>query len=180
MKFLITSLILFTNFIQAQCNINSVQSCELVNNGDFENYSSIPNTFGQIDKACGWHNANIASPDYFNILANPSVLNNVSIPCNSLGIQSDNMPTNGAYAGILSIQNNLKEFIYSELNQSLIPNTTYKLLFDLSLAEGSSIYYNFINAYLSPDTSFISLNNISTNPNGLILQNNLYCDSIDK
>lgn len=177
MKYLMLILILFTNFIQAQCNINSVQSCELVNNGDFENYFLVPNSPSQIDRACGWNNPNSMTPDYFHSLSVPSNMN-VSIPCNVMGVQDDKIQGNNAYAGLFSDKYGPKEYIYTELNQNLLPNTTYKLSFDLSLAEKYSTYYSFINAYLSPDTSFICNTNycLNTNSNGLILQNTSFCN----
>jgi|SRR6185436_6637446 len=64
------------------CRICNAQN--LVPNGDFEQYSTCPSAFSQLDSALFWLNPTSCSPDYFNQCSNPS---SVGVPNNFSGFQ---------------------------------------------------------------------------------------------
>lgn len=130
-------------------------SCNLVMNGDFEQNYSVPSFMGQINLSKGWLQTNNASPDYFNAT---STNNNVKIPCNSYGFQECNNSNGNSYAGMINYHRYDWDYQYSEsivtkLATPLLPNSTYQLSFDVSLAEGMSSFSNKLQAYFS--TSFV-------------------------
>ena len=121
-------------------NCNSNQDCNLVKNGNFEeNVLQVTNN-SQIYKACGWQNMNlIATADYFNRNASTFPYSGLSVPCNFVGIQEDNIAGNNGYAGMYFLPNNPPfnggENIKTRLKNKLLPNTQYELSFDLSQAD---------------------------------------------
>jgi hypothetical protein len=65
------------------CAVNN--PCELVRNGDFEQYNLTPNANPIIMNSCGWQNADYrGTADYFNTAVN---LPSYSVPCNFMGNQ---------------------------------------------------------------------------------------------
>lgn len=138
--------------------------CNLVNNGNFEQYSSLPDGVGQIEKACGWSRTHfadgpfIATPDFHH---RNSTVNYTDIPCNSFGYQDDNLLLNG-YAGIAMLESStisngsITEVIATKLNNTLMPNTNYQLSFDVSLADRSAPVSIKFQAYLEPHHSRIT------------------------
>jgi hypothetical protein len=125
-------------------------SCNLVVNGDFEQYSAIPYGYVSDDLGnwvCGWHDADGGTADYYNAA---STSNYDKVPCN---LQSGYEPDNAglsAYAGIGIDNTNWIENIYTALSTSLTPSTSYRLKFDASLAEGWSSLGCQLQAYLTP------------------------------
>lgn len=144
----ITYVYVFVFPTATSCTVNT---CNLVVNGGFEQYSSLPVYGGQVSNACGWNATNMASPDYFHA---SSPTPNLSVPCNMAGIQTSN---NGQGSGYVGMSNRTEvltgykfnESIYSRLSSPLAPNTTYQLSFDVSLAEGYSSFKDKLQAYLS-------------------------------
>lgn len=138
------------NFDGLNCQINS---CNLVVNGDFEEYTALPTGTNQIEKACGWIAA-YGTVEYYNA---GSTFSNVSVPCSSLGGQSSNNNEGSGYAGIMFtyFESNPSEVIVSKLKTPLLPNTDYKLSLDVSLAEGMSSFSKAIQVYLSPTANSI-------------------------
>lgn len=129
---------------------NCVQNnpCSLVRNGNFEEHNYAPNTQGQIYKACGWQNASYRpTADYYNSDSTAPAntitgINPYSVPCNTFGNQVDQVAGNHGYVGmyispnrINLLENTYSESIKTELMNTLVPNTTYQLTFDVSLAE---------------------------------------------
>ncbi|MGL2963123.1 T9SS type A sorting domain-containing protein [Flavobacterium sp. RSB2_4_14] len=143
----ITYVYVFVFPATSTCQVNP---CNLVVNGDFEQSTSLPTSFGDINKACGWNETNSASPDYYHL---NSVTQNLSPPCTFFGIQASNNGQGLAYVGMSNrTQTNgfkFNESIYSKLSTPLSANTNYQLSFDVSLAEGSSSFVNKLQAYLS-------------------------------
>jgi hypothetical protein len=137
----ITYIYVFVN-VPSTCN---PKGCNLVPNGDFEQYSSIPSGFSNIGNTCGWQNATNGSADYFNTAATSSF---VSVPCNMFGYETDRLGQNG-YAGIGVYAPGTGENIFTSLSSPLIPSTSYSLSIDVSLAEGCSYNVNKFQAYLS-------------------------------
>lgn len=147
----ITYIYVYVNDSSVSCAIPS--ACNLVSNGDFEQYSSLNIPFGGISNSCGWKTGNNGSPDYFNLgnISNTPF----SIPCNSIGTQTSNNSIGNAYAGVgfsvpnFNINAVFAEHIYTKLATPLIAGTTYQLSFDVSLAEGSSSFAYQLQAYFS-------------------------------
>ncbi len=134
-------------------------TCNLVLNGDFEQFSSIPNNFGQVSNACGWINASLGSPDYCHA---DTPLNWIGVPCNDGGGQADNIISNKGYVRFYdnaNVNNNntlFSENFVTKLATPLQPNTEYQLSFDVSLIEGVSRFRMKSQAYLSTTLSISS------------------------
>ncbi|WP_395043606.1 hypothetical protein, partial [Flavobacterium sp.] len=162
-------------------------TCNLVLNGDFEqnaNPPGPPSVTSQINRACGWTNANqLATCDYYrtNAVAHTNGTIYMSIPNNFAGNQNVNNGLGNAYAGIYYIQNlNNTQILYSEilatrLAQPLLPNSTYKLNLDVSMAESFSNINRRIQlqAYLGFNAPFQNPNNydLPIETNGILLTN---------
>ncbi|MFO7723636.1 MAG: gliding motility-associated C-terminal domain-containing protein [Bacteroidales bacterium] len=119
------------------CNIHNSVAQNLVPNGDFELYSSLPNYYGQCSLAIGWSNVNghyslslHASPDYFHTLG--------SVPY-SLGQIA---PFSGkAQMGVCTYLDHVpdfREYISTQLSSPLIPGIQYSLSFWLSSGHNGS------------------------------------------
>ena len=161
-------------------NSCSPSSCDLVSNGDFETLTvpnQLPTHLGghdgnNINYACGWHTINNSTPDYFHANSNNPVS---QIPCNYNGFEEDNVLGNNAYASMIlrtgfqhpAIPSPYYESIRTTLNSPLIPNTTYQLSFDLSLADKFAANAYRIQAYLSttitPIAGYGGITNYNTN-----------------
>lgn len=145
----------YVYFLKTNCG--SAGSCDMVINGGFE-ANTIPDSEGQIMKACGWEKLNInGTPDLFHMNASAST---VLIPCNTFGIQNtDNPATNKAYAGTWLVDGIGSETFGTKLASPLLANTTYILSFDLSLAESQSGNAVQFQAYLSTNPIVNTTNN---------------------
>ncbi len=144
------------------CSTNN--DCNLVPNGDFEQYSQLPNSGSQIENACGWY-VGSWSPDYFH---SNSPTPFYQIPCNLFGHQTCNGNIGNGYAGISfsGFSNNIiSETMVSRLYSPLVAGQSYTLSFDVSLAENYSYFSKNIQAYLSPAL-------ITVPPNGPITTSN--------
>ncbi len=119
--------------------------CNLIINGNFEQHSNIlaPPSNNHINGlVSGWKTV---YPDTYQKASyfHPDVTPN-SIPCSSLGYQTENQTGTG-YIGTV-YGHNLK----TKLKTVLLPNKQYRLTFDLSLADSSRKASN-IQAYLSSE-----------------------------
>lgn len=138
-------------------------ACNLVMNGDFEQYSELPNLTREITKACGWNHPNPNqqfAPSYFNALVEYSPIygSTADVPCNIFGYQDSNNNIGNGYANIVVSQHHLgTQHLYTTLKAPLQPNTTYQLSFDASLADGASSFASNLQAYLSA-TEILPLN----------------------
>lgn len=149
--------------------------CNLITNGDFEQYSLISNnghTF--INKACNWFSANLSGlPKYWN---ENSLSIYSDVPCNFTGYESDKIQTNKGYGSLGFVTNvdipYLSETIKTKLNSNLLPNTNYELSFDVSLSEGCSSSAVKFQAYLSTiDAIYTGNGSVPiTNPNMLFTE----------
>ncbi len=138
--------------------------CNLVANGDFEEYSQIPTNGSQLGNACGWYAASL-SPDYFHSNS-PNI--SYQIPCNHFGIQTSNGGVGNGYAGLayMGADNNIiSETMVARLYSPLVAGQSYQLSFDVSLAENWSYFSKTVQAYLSPSL-------ITVPPNGPITTSN--------
>ena len=124
----------------------------LVNNGDFENYTSIPLNFGSINLATGWNNLNVhyqylnyANPDYYYIGG-----------FMGFGIGFINPYSGNGQAGLCWAYNNglyWREYISTFLITSLDTGRMYNLSF--------YIYHNIWGYTNSPSSVFSqSCNNL--------------------
>lgn len=123
------------NFINNTCGTPT--NCNLIINGDFEQYNNLPSFFSQISFACNWQNGALSgSPDYFH--SNGS--GNVQVPSNFAGNQLPNYNLGNAYAGFWCSENvfqmgSYREHIATQLAEPLRPNTSYSLKFDVSQSD---------------------------------------------
>jgi len=149
--------------------------CNLVRNGDFEQYSSLPTgissaTLKQISKVCGWNDAIInGTADYYRTNATVST---VQIPCNNRGSQACNTGGSGYIGLVYSSPGgvNNSESVYSQLSSPLVAGATYQLSFDISLADGNSSFGYGMQAFLSPTLLSVPISGNSV-PTGVTILN---------
>jgi hypothetical protein len=127
----------------------------LVPNPSFEEYSDCPNTGGEWFKVLYWSNGNISSPDYFNVCGPPMVIPpdtfpRYGVPSSQFGYQ---MPESGnAYMGLYGVQlgnQEVRDYIQTELNTPLYKRIRYVVSFYVSLSENSRYAISTLGAYLS-------------------------------
>lgn len=131
--------ILFLFFIgNALCNYVKAQN--LVPNGDFEEYSTLPTNIGLISHCLQWLNPNQASPDYYHINGSGPV----QLPSTSLSYVE---PYSGnAVAGIvLTYPNNYREYIMSVLTSPLKIGKEYH--FSCVITSGKTNQNSFSSLY---------------------------------
>ncbi len=123
--------------------INGVNAQNLVPNPSFEEYSDCPDNFYQ-NVYLSWWNININTADYFNRCSNSEF---VSIPNNSMGYQDtpDIDTSCGGYCGLISyvdLIENTREYIGTNLLESLTAGQRYYVSFKISLADNSKYAVN--------------------------------------
>lgn len=141
-------------WIQALFTIvmNSIQNYVLaqnfVPNPSFEDTISC---YPRIDSVSGWHNPTAYSPDYFNSFMLPfAPYNDYSVPLNCYGSQTPR--TGSAYAGVIAalmLGSNAREYIQSELTDSLTGGRRYCVIFYVCLTDSSPFAVNNFGAYFS-------------------------------
>lgn len=142
-------------------------SQNLVPNGDFEQYSSCPTGFAQIDTALNWTNPQSypigggGSPDYFN-----SCTTNwsISVPGNSWGYQYAR--SGQGYAGLSLIFYSVPEFreyIETQLTTPLAPSQCYQLQMFISQPNYCEFATDAFGIYFS-DTLVSGIHNHDTLP----------------
>ena len=163
-------------------------TCDLVMNGNFEQYSSLPTNNYQIIKACGWNSPTSVqgwTPSYFNSGVIPGSTPNAhfaDIPCNAYGFQDCKNNIGNGYADIYRSEHDGRKHLLTKLKMPLQANTNYQLSFDVSLHDGRSNFGSNIQAYLSVtanatlDPFTIELSNI-TNPNMLLTSSSIVRNS---
>lgn len=109
--------------------VSSAQSQNLIPNGDFEEYTSLPTGWTQIERATGWINAG-GTPDYSNELGF-----NVNF-----GIEPYSGFGQGGLFTYYSVDNsiNTREYMTIQLNESLKRGVKYKLSFYVTNGLNSS------------------------------------------
>lgn len=121
-----------------------VLSQNLVGNGDFEVYSSLPNSSGDWSFCTGWNNVNLsmsawpyATPDYFHT----SGTGGGNSPNTSFGTC---LPHSGnAFIGLYSkhsSQLNSRDYMSRQLNSPLVVGQTYTISFWMSSGTGNYYY----------------------------------------
>lgn len=161
-------------YVNVKNNCNIVSNCNFVTNGDFEEHTPAIYYSSQIQVACGWsYGSGRGTADYFN---HDSISETTAVPCNVFGYQEDKIEYNNGYAG-MAISPYLSESIKTKLSNFLLPNTNYKLTFDVSLAESSKTSAK-LQAFLS-NTDLHLVNNgtipaTDINSSSILLTNNTY------
>ena len=163
------------NCIQSLINVincGTPDACNLVINGDFEEFSQPVTSHSQIQYACNWFRASAATPDYYNANStNPAF----SVPNNSNNYLPDNIPGNSAYAGGAIIPfplNSIYETIETRLASPLQANTIYELSFDVAKRQ-DNVNDIVLQAFLSEvDLITVGSGDLPTfqSPNGILLE----------
>lgn len=139
-------IILFT------CSVCKAQF-NLVPNPSFEQFSLCPFGFGQIPNAAGWNIPLFSTtPDYFNACCTNL---NVDVPQNLCGYESAR--TGNAYSGIVTFhiqqqttqQKNYREYIQSELTDSLIAGVEYCIRWYVSACDSCNYVCNNMGMFFS-------------------------------
>ena len=149
--------------------------CNLVFNGDFEQFSQLPDNIAQIERACNWESFR-ASPDYFNRNAlHPPGSFSVDIPNNAFGSQNVLTPPGGnGYAGLSISRFATNSFFYESFGTRLVTplqdNTEYQLTFNVSRADNYPGVTR-MQAYIGNNLTYTSQNSIAIESNGILLTN---------
>lgn len=116
----------------------------LVTNGEFENYSSLPNSSGDWAFCVGWNNVNLsasawpyATPDYFHT----SGTGGGNSPNTAFGTAA---PVSGnAIIGLYSrhsSQLNSRDYMSRQMSAAMVPGTTYTVSFWITSGSGNYYY----------------------------------------
>ncbi|MBL7895859.1 MAG: T9SS type A sorting domain-containing protein [Bacteroidia bacterium] len=132
----------------AQCTpCSTVNVCEYVCNGSFENLISPPTAQNQVSLACGWNNTNPSTtPDLLSTAGGVDV----DIPCNVGGnLPSANTGSNCTHFIARNFgQSNWWEGIGTVLTTSLQAGLTYEITFYLALSSKSNYNSDNVGVYL--------------------------------
>lgn len=125
---------------------------ELINNGGFELFDSIPNNVNQLEYSTYWINP-INTADYFNSLSTDY---SVGVPYNYGGYKEPYRGKSYAAISTFDVSYGYQEYIQTRLKEKMQKDTTYEIAFSISLAEKS--YYNPLNiiSYAFTDSNLIS------------------------
>lgn len=144
--------ITFTNQNPPPCT--NPLPCELICNGNMEEYTDCPQGLGDFpsgiwsgpNTVTSWLNPTHATSDYF---ACGSI--NAGVPDNFPGCQMDIAPDEN-YAGIVLLFGVYTEYIQQEMISAMLPGITYFVQMNVSLAEYSSDRYaDGLEVYFSND-----------------------------
>ena len=106
-------------------------SQNLIPNGDFENYTSLPTYVGQWGKCIGWSNANggvwpYGSPDYMHT----SGINGAQLPnCHAATVDPYSGNAIMGFVSVHGIVPNWREYLSVQLTDSMIVGETYSISF---------------------------------------------------
>lgn len=164
------------NYLSVLCLIlalNCFSQTNLVNNGSFENYSTCPNAFSQVNYAVGWNKSYIwnSNPggwhtEYMNSCNGG---NWVGVPVNGWGSQSA-YNGNGYIAqapACPSQQANYRENIYTQLASPLQIGATYTISYRISLGDNCRYVANHVCAQIGTDAIF-PINNQALCSSGIV------------
>ncbi len=155
-------------------NISSLNSQNLVSNGDFESYINCPNNSYSttIILATPWQNPNSGTADYFNGCA--AYNSGFNVP-GGLGGFYQIAHSGIGYAGFYSIQhpfNDAREYIQGAISDSLIIGKCYSVTFYANLMNKLKIGANNLGAYISQTAVTSSGYNVLNYNPQIILQGN--------
>lgn len=136
----------------------AARSQNLVPNGEFEQFTSCPSGFGQIDHATPWMNPAVdpaaATPDYFNACASSGAL---SVPNNYAGFQPAH--SGGGYAFIVLYRTDtpeFREYLEVPLTAPLVGGSCYWFQMQVNLALLSNYATDAIGVHFS-DTAIVGI-----------------------
>jgi len=148
----------FLSLISLLIFIATADAQNLVTNGDFEQHSGCPGSYGQINLAIGWINpatSSGGSPDYYNSCAtNPDY----STPGNFTGYQQ---PYSGAAYSAIVLHHHIvtfREYIETMLTNPLVAGSCYHFEMRVNLTNLSQYASDDIQVYFS-DTLISGINN---------------------
>ena len=152
----ITYVYVFVNRVVASPACNATpNACNMVVNGDFEknnSYLTVPAN-NQFNRLCNWSIAGNQDPTY--MYAKTTDLSR-TVPCNSFGFQNDKILNNKGYVRLRNSQvgNIFKkaDIISTILTTPILPNTTYQLNFDVSIAERDMFKFMQFQAFISNES----------------------------
>jgi hypothetical protein len=153
---LVCALFLSAPLTQAQgldCGSDCQFGDNLVNNPDFESYSSCPTGYSNIALAIGWTQGGFnGSTDFMNACATPS--SQVDVPTNIFGSQL--AASGDGYAGFYTYVDfgsgpgeNYREYLRSQLVTPMEVGQTYLVKMKISLADNSFYATNNLGMYFS-------------------------------
>lgn len=139
----------------------SLKGQNLVNNPGFENYSVLPNTYNELDRAIGWSNCNgnyvtqgnWGSPDYLSLLGSGLAL----LPCGYIACTGPH--SGNGIAGFITYNGFLpdnREYIRTYLTSPMAVGQQYQVSFYLTCGTGSIAKYvtNNIGVRFSVDSTW--------------------------
>ncbi len=133
----------------------------LVPNWSFEDTIQCPDNFGQLNRTQNWFNPTTGTPDYFNS-CNGGFF---SVPYNAFGYQiarTGNAISGCYYGGPNLFPANNREYIETQLTDSMVNAHKYCISFYVSRANSSSMAISNVGCYLSNNS--IMTNNIFNLP----------------
>jgi gliding motility-associated-like protein len=181
-------ILLFSFILPTQAQQN------LVINGDFEEYTSCPQSVSspfqnpkEIEKCIGWKGPTYGTSDYFNSCTSNG---SVSIPTNSVGEQ---FAYNGnGYLGALFTSYTggggddgytgiyWWEYVQGKLVTPLEPGKIYKFSMEVSLSEGSDLMITELGAYFSANpVSSPNTKPLDLSPQCIFYEPNYFRDSVN-
>ena len=173
-KIILLFLISISSFrIYAQSN--------LVINPGFEIVSSIPSTYGEINKAIGWKSPNTVWSELCSELA---IQPYVSAPLGNLGYFYQYPRTGNNFAGILTLRTdydpNIRAYIQGKLSDTLRKKQKYIVEYYVNLANGSVYTTNNLGVYFSNDSFYIqSYYSLLDTPQVVNMASNLLNDTLN-
>ncbi|MEI7979916.1 MAG: gliding motility-associated C-terminal domain-containing protein [Bacteroidota bacterium] len=159
-KFVVTFITIFS-LLFLQLDINAQN---LIADSSFENYTDCPENISQLKNLKFWMQVvnHGGSADFFHKCAFESPL--VSIPQNYFGYEN---PASGdGYVGIIISTkqlDNYREYIQTQLMDTLAKGRTYKVSFKYSLGDKSSIIINSVGIFFSNDLISFDKPNLAQN-----------------
>lgn len=156
-----------TNLLLLLMISGNVLAQNLVPNGDFEQYSSCPTNFSEIDSALFWTvPTTFSSTDYYNACANgTSIL--VGVPTNLSGSNYTVAHSGDGYAGIylsaIVAGPDKREHIEVPLTSALLAGETYHFEMYVTLSSNCIYTTDAIGVYFS-DTMLSGINNTEPLP----------------
>ena len=151
-------------------------SQNLIQNSSFETFIACPTSYSQINKCSNWYDVinNNIPPDATDFLNTCGTNQDCSVPINVWGNQTP--LTGNAYVGMVTkasiIGSNYRENIYTILSTALIPNITYSLTMNVSLAENAKYASNNFGFKFSKVPNFPVNNSSHFNNSNVITNNN--------
>lgn len=136
-----------------------VYAQNIVNNGNFENYSICPSSYGQTSDCSGWRSYHTGTSDYFNSCTTSII---TGVPVNFAGSQA--AASGNAYVGgYCSYTGGYKEYIAGTMGTMSV-GTTYKVSMSVSLGEVSGYACNGLGIWFYKNGPSTTTNGSNTLP----------------